>query len=96
MVGPWFLPTFTAATGLDALDYVVLLPSEDRCVEHVAGRTGHEFTDEGATRKLHREFAQAAVEPRHVVVPAHRPEDVAERVVAAMADGSLRHEPRAR
>ena len=95
LVGPWFLPTFTAATGLDALDYVVLLPSEDRCVEHVAGRTGHEFTDEGAT-EVHPEFAHAAVEPRHVVVPAHRPEDVAERVVDAMADGSLRHGPRAR
>ena len=26
MVGPWFLPTFAEATGLDRLDYVVLLP----------------------------------------------------------------------
>jgi hypothetical protein len=28
--------------------------------------------------------------------PAHRPEDVADRIVAAMADGSLRHPVRAR
>jgi hypothetical protein len=27
VVGPWFLPTFAAASGLEALDYVVLLPS---------------------------------------------------------------------
>ena len=95
VVGPWFLPTFAAASGLETLDYVVLLPPEDRCVEQVAGRTGHPFTDEGATRKMYREFALAAVDARHVVVPAHRPEDVADQIVAAMADGSLRHEVRA-
>ena len=71
------------------------MPSEDRCVEQVAGRTGHAFTDEGARRKMHREFDQATVDARQVVVPAHRPEDVADQVVAAMADGSLRHEVRA-
>src|ERR1700730_3526544 len=27
VVGPWFLPTFGAATGLDRLDYAILLPS---------------------------------------------------------------------
>ena len=27
VVGPWFLPAFAAATGLDRLDYVVLMPS---------------------------------------------------------------------
>ena len=71
------------------------MPSEDRCVEQVAGRTGHAFTDEGARRKMHREFDQATVDARQVVVPAHRPEDVADQIVAAMADGSLRHEVRA-
>ena len=95
VVGPWFLPTFAAASGLEALDYVVLLPSEDRCVQQVAGRTGHAFTDEGATRTMHRKFTQGAVDARHVVVPAHRPEDVADQIVATMADGSLRHEVRA-
>jgi len=44
---------------------------------------------------MHREFDQATVDARQVVVPAHRPEDVADQVVAAMADGSLRHEVRA-
>src|SRR3954451_13598650 len=27
ILGPWFLETFAAATGLEQLDYVVLLPS---------------------------------------------------------------------
>src|SRR5215218_330537 len=41
VVGPWFLPLFAAASGLDALSYVVLLPAERTCVERVAGRIGH-------------------------------------------------------
>src|SRR5207244_9144575 len=68
VVGPWFLPTFAAATGLERLDYVVLLPSVERCVERVGTREDHGFTDEGATRKMHREFARADVEARYVLV----------------------------
>src|SRR4051812_44127632 len=44
IVGSWFLPTFAAATGLAELDYVVLMPSVERCVERVARREGHGFT----------------------------------------------------
>jgi len=40
-------------------------------------------------------LARGASDARHVVVPAHRPEDVADQIVAPMADGSLRHEVRA-
>ena len=36
VVGPWFLPRFVAATGLERVHYVVLLPSVDTCVERVA------------------------------------------------------------
>src|SRR5438477_11761411 len=32
VVGPWFLATFAAGTGLDRLDYVALLPSVDDCI----------------------------------------------------------------
>src|SRR5688572_25926211 len=35
IVGPWFLPTFAASTGLDRLDYVVLLPTVERCLQGV-------------------------------------------------------------
>lgn len=59
--------TFAAATGRSELDYLVLLPPEQLCVERVAPRTGHGFTDEAATRKMHAEFRGAAVDPRDVV-----------------------------
>ena len=47
IMGAWFLPTFMAATGLATAHYVVLLPSVERCVERVATRVGHGFTDDG-------------------------------------------------
>jgi cytidylate kinase len=90
VVGPWFLPTFAAATGHDSIDYAILLPSVDRCLERVATRMGHRFADEAATRKMHDEFASAPVERRHVLVdPPDRAEDVAALVLAARAGGSL-------
>lgn len=44
VVGPWFLPTFAAATALDRLDYITLLPPVEICVgrslPHRDRRTG--------------------------------------------------------
>ena len=95
VVGPWFLPTFGAATSLERLDYVVLLPSVERCVDRVATRQGHGFSDEAATRKMHQEFKQADVEQRHVLVdPPDQPEDVADLVVAALTRESLAYSNR--
>jgi len=90
VVGPWFLPTFAVITGLSCLDYVVLLPSVEQCVERVATRSGHGFTDEAATRKMHEEFAKATLDPRHVLIdPPDQSEDVADQIVAARASGML-------
>lgn len=90
VVGPWFLPIFATATGLDRLDYVVLLPSVERCVHRVAARQGHGFADEPATRKMHQEFVQAEVDPRHVLLaPPDDPKEVAALIVAALRNGSL-------
>lgn len=93
VVGPWFLPTFAAATGLDRLDYVILLPAEDTCVRRVATRRRHGFTDEAATRKMHAEFARGGAADRHVL---HDPPGdagaVAELIEAARARGDLTHE----
>jgi hypothetical protein len=90
VVGPWFLPTFAAATGLDRLDYVILLPSVERCVERVATRTGHGFSDEAATRKMHAGFSSAEVDARHVMIdPPDGAEAVADQVMAALAAGTL-------
>jgi hypothetical protein len=90
VVGPWFLPTFVVASGLERLDYVVLMPPVGLCVERVATRRGHGFTDEAATRKMHAEFARGEIDPRHVVLdPPAQPEAVADHVLAAREDGSL-------
>ena len=91
VVGAWFLPTFLAATGLDGLDYVVLLPPVELCLARVRTRAGHGFTDVGATRHMHAGFTRAEVAGRHVLVdPPDRPEVVADLITAARADGRLR------
>lgn len=93
VVGPWFLPTFAAATGLDRLDYVILLPSVERCLARVATRLGHGFSDEPATRKMHAEFTDADVDPRHVLVdPPDTPDAVADAIEAARAFGDLSYQ----
>jgi cytidylate kinase len=90
MLGPWFLPTFAEATGLDTFDYVVLMPSVARCCERVATREGHGFTDDAATRKMHHEFASAEIDERFVLVdPPDDPELVADLVLNARTGGSL-------
>jgi hypothetical protein len=92
VVGPWLLPTFLAATGLPRLDYVVLQPSVEQCIDRVATRRGHGFADEGATRKMHQEFAQADVDRRHVLVdPPDSADRVADLVLAERAAGRLQY-----
>jgi hypothetical protein len=90
VVGPWFLHTFATASGLDSLHYVILLPPVERCLERVQTRHGHGFRDEPATRKMHAEFARAAIDPRHVFgdLP-DQADEVADLVVAALDAGTL-------
>ena len=92
VVGPWFLDTFGAATGLLELDYVVLMPSAETCVRRVLTRTGHGFRDEAAARKMHHEFASAAVDARHVVtIDSASVAEVVDHITAAREAGRLRH-----
>ena len=94
VIGPWFLPTFARASGLERLHYVVLLPSLETCVSRVATRQGHGFTDEPATRKMHGEFVGAEVDRRYVL--ADPPDDiaiVALEVLTRYEDGSLSYSP---
>lgn len=92
VVGPWFLPAFGAATGLDRLDYAILLPSVEVCVQRVATRPDHGFTDEAATRKMHAEFVRARVDDRHVLRdPPGDATSVAELVESAREAGELTH-----
>jgi predicted ABC-type ATPase len=91
-LGPWFLPAFTAGTGLPQLHYAVLLPSLERCLERVAGRTAHGFTDPAATAHMHAEFADADVDPRHLLtVSGQEPQELARRLLEQYRDGALRH-----
>jgi cytidylate kinase len=90
VLGAWVLQTFGGATGLAELDYVMLLPSVERCVERVATRQDHAFSDEPATRKMHAEFADAEIDPRHVF--ADPPDDLdalADAVLAATTAGTI-------
>jgi predicted ABC-type ATPase len=67
VIGPWFVDAFLAGTGLDALDYVVLLPDVEVCVERVLTRLDHGFRDEAAARKMHDEFARCDIDARHLL-----------------------------
>jgi predicted ABC-type ATPase len=90
VIGPWFLPTFAEASGLDSLRYLILLPPVESCVERVATRSGHGFTDEPATRKMHEEFSRAEVADRFVFTnPPDDPAEVALEVLARFDDGSI-------
>jgi hypothetical protein len=62
MVGPWFLPTFAEATGLDRLDYVVLLPSCDACEDRPCqpGGSRNRHRGPGARRRRPSTVARGA------------------------------------
>ncbi|MFE7507121.1 AAA family ATPase [Promicromonospora sp. NPDC057488] len=61
VIGPWFLPTFARLSGVEALDYVVLLPPVETCLKRVETRTGHGFTDLDAARHMHDDFVRATL-----------------------------------
>jgi len=90
LIGPWFLPRFAGAAGLERVHYLVLLPDVDVCVQRVATRVGHGFTDEAATRHMHSEFERATVDPRHVVRDGSADVDtLAQSLIDLVDDGRL-------
>jgi cytidylate kinase len=95
VIGPWFLPTFATLTGVDVLDYVVLLPPVETCLDRVATRTGHGFTDLDATRHMYDDFVRAttpAAPPGMVLTDL--PDDVAgvaDTIVEAVESGRTRY-----
>jgi len=90
VIGPWFLEAFGEAAALDCLHYVLLLPPERDCIERVRSRVGHGFTDLDAARHMSREFANANIDPRHVVTLAYAPDDIASSIFELVRSGSLR------
>ena len=94
VIGPWFLPRFVAATGLARVHYVVLLPSLDTCVQRVASRLGHGFTDDPATRQMHDAFASAALPDRHIVSDAAAGGSALVEAIVALVDAGRCAYPR--
>ena len=90
VLGPWHLPHFVAASGLAQVHYAVLLPPLDVVLDRVATRTGHGFTDPEATAHMHREFANAALDPRHLIETDGTPAETADAIDAACSTGRLR------
>ncbi|QYG93095.1 ATP-binding protein [Iamia sp. SCSIO 61187] len=90
VVGPWFLPTFLGHAGLVSCSYAVVLPPLEQCLHGIRTRVGHGFTDEGAARHMHAQFAGAAIEARHLFAnPPGAFEQTVEAIVAAHAAGTL-------
>ena len=67
VLGPWLLPKFVRAAGLRHIHYVILLPPLALCLERVRLRVDHGFSDLSVTRHLYDQFANAAVETRHLI-----------------------------
>jgi cytidylate kinase len=91
MIGPWYLRRFAEVSGADALHYVILLPDAATCRERVRHRTDHGFSDLDATDHMHRQFAAASVDPRHVLAPP--PDEAAETAAVIrhrLVSGNLR------
>lgn len=94
VIGPWFLPAFTAATGLDLLHYLVLLPTEQCCVHRVRSRVGHGFTDIEATRRMYHQFSSAQINPRHVIADPPAEPDATAAVIREQLTSDVFVHPR--
>jgi hypothetical protein len=89
-IPPKALPGFAAAAGLSVLHYAVILPPVTTCVDRVAARAGHGFTSVDATRAMHRDFAQAPLDARHLITHGEAaPKDVARQIVDRLSAGGL-------
>jgi hypothetical protein len=92
ILGPWFLPEFTAAAGVAELHYAVLLPPLATCLTRVGVRTGHDVPAAEATRHMHAAFVAAAIELRHLVVePRLAPQELADLLLRRYREGQLLH-----
>jgi cytidylate kinase len=92
VVGPWFLDTFVEAAGLVHLNYAVILPPLDVCLERVSNRQRHPFTDLDAATQLWHDFHGADINARHVLSdPEPRPSEMARTLLELVQDGTIRY-----
>jgi predicted ABC-type ATPase len=92
VIGPWFVDTFGAATGLASMHYAILLPPEQICLERVRCRVDHGFKDLEAAHHMYTEFADADADAarRHVVDNTEDATALASRLFELIQDGLLR------
>ena len=93
VIGPWYIDEFLSGATLRDADYAVLLPPVDVCLQRVAERTGHSFTDEGAARHMHHQFTTRSGDGRYLLrdLP-DTPERVAELINERRASGQLAYQ----
>jgi len=92
IVGPWLLDSFLAATHLDHLHYVMLLPPLETCLSRVSSRQGHGFADLDAAAHMWREFDQAEIDSRHILDNDQRtPAELARTLVDKLSDATMRY-----
>ena len=92
VVGPWFLDTFMVFAGVRHLNYAVILPPLDVCLERVSNRQRHPFTDLDAATQLWHDFQRANINARHVLSdPEARPSEMARTLVELVQDRTIRH-----
>ncbi len=93
VIGSWFLHEFLMATKLESLDYAVLLPPVEVCVQRVLARERHGFKNEVATRHMHEQFTVRPSADRHIFRQVDQsPDELAADVLAARGRGDLRYE----
>lgn len=92
VLGPWYLADFVDAAGR-AVDYAVLLPTLEVCLDRVASRRGHAFGDADVTQHLHDEFVASGLDGRHVIDLVDSRDAVADAIADARAQGHLRWGP---
>jgi len=88
MIGPWYLPRFADTADAPQTHYAVLLPDEQTCVDRVLTRRAHGFTDEAATRHMHRQFVEAQLPQRHVLA-LDDPDGSADLILRRLDGGDL-------
>lgn len=89
VLGPWFADAFLAATGLPGLHYAVLSAPLGTCLDRVAGRVGHGFTDPAAAEHMWREFDSSPIAARHRVDASGPAPDVAAEILRRVEEGTL-------
>ncbi len=89
VIGPWFLETFRAATGVPFLHYAILRPPERVCLERVRSRADHGFTDQQAARHMYQQFASADIDPRYVIASTDGATTLARQLFHLVQQGRL-------